>query len=117
MPCYASILHRTAGLDAALRFVPRRDASWQTHLLLAAGLVPLLLLLRVAKDAERARHLARLHGGQALAQVLAELLDEGGEEGVALVLLDKGGNDVARELVEVGLGLGRGRDGGLERIG
>lgn len=88
-----------------------------THLLLSAGLVALLLLLGVAKDGEGARDLAGLDGGEVLAEVLGKLLDERGVEAARLVAGGDGDDDVARELVKVGLGGGLGGEDVLERVG
>jgi hypothetical protein len=87
-----------------------------THLLLATGLVPLLLLLRVSQGAQRTRNLPDLHGGEALAEVLCELLDKGRVEGVGLVLRDKGGDQVAGVGGKVVLGGWTSLDDSLQQL-
>ena len=87
------------------------------HLLLPARLVPLFLLLRVTQNAQRARHLPRLHRRQGLAQVLCELFREDGVERIGLVPRDDGGHDLFREGGEAVLGIGSGGEDGLEGLG
>lgn len=111
MSCVSPLLNSTTASTPV-----HAPAITPTHLLLTARLVPLLLLLGVAEHGKRRRHLAGLDSGQGLAEVLCDLLDERGEKGVGLVLLDEGSHNVGREGGEVGLGLGVRGDGSLERV-
>jgi hypothetical protein len=96
---------------------PRALSYSLTHLLLSAGLVALLLLLGVADDREGRRDLAGLDGGEGVAEVLGELLDERRVKGVGLVLGNDSSDDVGRELVEALLVGGLGGEDGLEGVG
>lgn len=109
-----SLALRRQVLRRALVPVPHDDMC--TYLcLLSASLLALLLLLRVSENAKRARDLAGLDGGEALAEVLGELLDKGRVKARGLVTARDSDDDVAAELGKVVLRLRVRRDDGLER--